>query len=86
MKKEIRVWEKLVHPNVLPLHGLCWLRGDSSSIQVPSLVSPWMLGGSLRSYLAKCDEEFPVASMDFYRYVRAPLQSTRGIIRLGARL
>ncbi|KZV96562.1 hypothetical protein EXIGLDRAFT_421109 [Exidia glandulosa HHB12029] len=45
-RREIRVWQGIDHPNVLPLLGLYW-----GSRQLPALVSPWCEHGSISAYL-----------------------------------
>ncbi|KLO11006.1 kinase-like protein, partial [Schizopora paradoxa] len=44
--REVRLWSKLEHPNILPLLGF-FLDGPSS----PNLVSRWMKNGTLTKYL-----------------------------------
>ena len=46
--KEIKIWAKLSHPNVLPMLG--YVLNWTGSIY-PSLVSPWMENGTLRDYM-----------------------------------
>ncbi|KDQ07856.1 hypothetical protein BOTBODRAFT_95678, partial [Botryobasidium botryosum FD-172 SS1] len=43
--REARVWNHLIHPNVLPFLGVCTL--DS----VPYLISPWMENGHALDYV-----------------------------------
>lgn len=45
--REVRVWFKLEHPNILPLKGFV---KEKDSI-CPSLVTEWMENGSLERYL-----------------------------------
>ncbi|CEL63292.1 Serine/threonine-protein kinase dst2 OS=Dictyostelium discoideum GN=dst2 PE=3 SV=1 [Rhizoctonia solani AG-1 IB] len=44
--RELHIWSKCSHPNVIPLFGLTVFRGRIG------MVSPWMSNGSLSSYLA----------------------------------
>ncbi len=45
--REVRLWSKLNHPNVLPLLGYC-LEGPKS---IPNLVSEWMKNGTVIDYM-----------------------------------
>lgn len=47
-RKEIRVWQGLVHPNVVPLLGTTADFGRCTG-----MVSPWMENGSMTAFLAK---------------------------------
>ncbi|KLO13879.1 kinase-like protein [Schizopora paradoxa] len=47
LAKEIRIWAKLVHENVLPLLGY-FTEGDGA---MPSLVSEWMAKGTLYDFM-----------------------------------
>ncbi|EJD40349.1 kinase-like protein, partial [Auricularia subglabra TFB-10046 SS5] len=48
LRREIRVWQQLDHPNVLPLYGVHFgMSGD-----FPSLVAPWCENGDICTYLA----------------------------------
>jgi len=49
--KEIRIWSEFDHPNILPILGYC-VEGD-----YPSMVSKWVLNGSLRDYMVKLDKK-----------------------------
>ncbi|EJC99208.1 kinase-like protein [Fomitiporia mediterranea MF3/22] len=54
LAKELYVWSKLGHPNILPLRGFA-LEGA-----YPLVISDWMENGTLREYLrdhAECDVE-----------------------------
>jgi serine/threonine protein kinase len=46
-RAELTVWKGIRHPNILPLLGI--VVGKSF---LPSLVSPWIEGGSLPNYVA----------------------------------
>jgi serine/threonine protein kinase len=48
LRRELEMWKRLVHMNILPLLGIA--RGFSPSI---SMVSPWCENGSLAAYLQK---------------------------------
>ncbi|KDQ07623.1 hypothetical protein BOTBODRAFT_87117, partial [Botryobasidium botryosum FD-172 SS1] len=45
IEREVHVWRRLQHPNILPLIGLCTL--DS----VTYMVSPWMANGNAFDYV-----------------------------------
>ncbi|KAF8835872.1 kinase-like protein [Paxillus ammoniavirescens] len=46
LRREIKVWRELRHPNIVPLLGIAY--GFGSAI---STVSPWICGGPLHAYL-----------------------------------
>ncbi len=46
LRRELRVWQKLDHENVIPLYGKCMDYGHYAS-----LVCPWFDRGSLRHHL-----------------------------------
>ncbi|KLO12884.1 kinase-like protein [Schizopora paradoxa] len=46
LAREVYIWSKLKHKNVLPLLG-CFLEGD----EFPNLVSEWMVKGTLYDYM-----------------------------------
>ncbi|KAJ6466244.1 kinase-like domain-containing protein, partial [Mycena sanguinolenta] len=46
--REVKVWWRLQHPNVIPLLGISFDHGEYMS-----MISPWMEGGSLSSHLQK---------------------------------
>ncbi|KLO07075.1 kinase-like protein [Schizopora paradoxa] len=47
LEREVRLWSRLKHPNVLPLLGF-FLEGKRA---LPNLVSEWMGGGTLTTYM-----------------------------------
>ncbi|KAG8951023.1 hypothetical protein FRC04_006884 [Tulasnella sp. 424] len=50
IERELATWQRLNHPNILPLYGTCdeemWLS------EAPVLVSPWMSNKSVDQYIA----------------------------------
>ncbi|KAF8840481.1 kinase-like protein [Paxillus ammoniavirescens] len=48
LNRELKVWAKLRHENIVPLLGVV-----SGFSVLPSMVSPWFSNGSLSSYLSK---------------------------------
>ncbi|KAI9199303.1 kinase-like domain-containing protein, partial [Polychytrium aggregatum] len=48
---EINIWQKLSHPNILPLLGACDKDDDGNPIP-PFMVSPFMPNGTLRNHVA----------------------------------
>ncbi|KAI9202402.1 kinase-like domain-containing protein, partial [Polychytrium aggregatum] len=48
---EIDIWQKLSHPNILPLLGACDKDDDGNPIP-PFMVSPFMPNGTLRNHVA----------------------------------
>lgn len=62
MHREMAVWQRIVHPRILPFYGTC----NISANQV-ALVSPYMDKGNLCAYLednADCDRLQPVSAID----------------------
>ncbi|EJD37365.1 kinase-like protein, partial [Auricularia subglabra TFB-10046 SS5] len=49
-KREITVWCKLEHPNILRLFGLSW---NHDTRNLPGMVSPWCSNGDASSFLCK---------------------------------
>jgi hypothetical protein len=45
IRKELRVWERMDHENILPLLGFMIKDG------VPALISEWLENGTVTSYL-----------------------------------
>lgn len=48
LPREVNVWRRLHHPNVLCLLGVCFLPRSS---KLPSLVCPWMANADILTYL-----------------------------------
>lgn len=63
--KEIRVWARLFHKNILPLLGYM-MEGN-----YPSLVSTWMINGSLKAYM------FKLSTQDLFSMVRICVATNR---------
>ena len=62
LAKELKIWTKLSHPNVLPLLGFA-LNWNGSAY--PSFVSPWMELGTLHRYMRDhYVETLPMVSID----------------------
>ncbi len=62
MYREIRIWQSLEHPHVLPLLGICYNANTYESIRASGerivdpmvsigIVCPWMENGTLVDYL-----------------------------------
>lgn len=49
LARELRIWNKLRHPNILPLKGFYF---DKSSLKTAWIVTPWLDNGHVRKYLA----------------------------------
>jgi hypothetical protein len=60
VKRELQTWRQLDHHRILPLFGI-----DFTSFPgLPSLVSPWMIRGTLLHYLSIADRaKVPLGSM-----------------------
>ncbi|KAG8967635.1 hypothetical protein FRC03_009664, partial [Tulasnella sp. 419] len=50
MQREMDVWRRLDHPNIVPMKGYIL---DSESDENPSLVSPWYSNGNMLEYLSR---------------------------------
>ncbi|KAG1853472.1 kinase-like domain-containing protein [Suillus subalutaceus] len=70
LDREIRIWAKLKHQYVLPLHGTV----DQQFGPCRALVSPWMPNGTLNSYLNRVHET--LSMMDRLRLLK---QITEGL-------
>jgi hypothetical protein len=42
MKRELELWSKVNHNNILPLVGIARIDGDAN---MPAFISPWMEAG-----------------------------------------
>jgi serine/threonine protein kinase len=49
-EREVAVWGKLKHRNLLPLFGIAAFNGDAN---FPAFVSPWMEQGNVRDFLKR---------------------------------
>jgi hypothetical protein len=47
LSKELQVWKRINHPNILPLYGLTYKMGTT----LPAMVCPWQEQGNLSQYL-----------------------------------
>ncbi|KAI9202495.1 kinase-like domain-containing protein [Polychytrium aggregatum] len=54
-RREISVWHRLNHPNILPLLGAC------DTVEKPFMVSPFMKNGTLRNHVSNPDAARPLA-------------------------
>ena len=48
MRRELGIWRRLEHPNIVPFLGIAFGFGSKDSM---SLVSSWMSNGTLESFL-----------------------------------
>ncbi|KAJ7444697.1 kinase-like protein, partial [Mycena latifolia] len=55
LRREVKVWWRLQHPNVIPLLGISFDYGEYMS-----MISPWMEGGTLSSHLQKPASTFGI--------------------------
>ena len=83
LAKEVRIWAKLNHLNVLPLLGF-FTEGDNV---MPALVSEWMEKGSLRSCLDSLSDsaKFAVVSISNGLHCDEPLPLNPLFLELGDR-
>jgi serine/threonine protein kinase len=58
LKRELELWRKVHHDNILPLLGIAYLDGDST---MPAFISPWMQDGSVMDFLKK-SPSYPVSN------------------------
>ena len=58
IRRELGIWRRLEHPNIVPFLGIAYGFGRQGQA---SLVSLWMANGSLQSFLGKHDEELTIA-------------------------
>jgi len=56
LQRELRVWQRLEHENVLPLCGT-----TSDFGPYTSMVCPWMDNGSVSRYLERCGDILSVS-------------------------
>lgn len=52
MKRELDIWRRLDHPNVVPFLGIA--RGQDFGSDYPCMVAAWMLHGTLTEYVNLC--------------------------------
>lgn len=58
MRRELGIWKRLSHPNIVPFLGIAYGFGRLGNA---SLVSSWMPNGTLHDFLSKYDDELTVA-------------------------
>ena len=51
LRRELRVWGKLDHPNILPLYGT-----TSDFGHYNSMVCPWLENGSVSKHMERCGD------------------------------
>lgn len=66
LSREVHVWKRLKHPNIVPLYGTTSDFGLSFST---GMVSPWMHNGDLITFLRKTG--FKLSVSDRFQIVRA---------------
>ena len=66
--KEIRIWSRLAHKNILPLLGFI-IEGE-----YPSLISEWMENGAALKYVKRNTE------CDVLELVSVPVQATEKVL------
>jgi serine/threonine protein kinase len=72
MQRELRVWQKLDHKNVIKLYGTAQGFGSYAS-----MISPWMENGNLHSYLERQGDALNRYSR--YKIVRTALFEAKHI-------
>ncbi|KAF8550643.1 kinase-like protein [Imleria badia] len=58
LRREVKVWMKLNHPNVLSLFGT-----TSGFGPFPAMVCPWLENGTLTSYLERCGADLKIVQL-----------------------
>ena len=53
IRREIGIWRRLSHPNIVPLLGITYGFGKEGNV---SLVSLWMTNGTLHTFLENYDD------------------------------
>ena len=74
LKREIFVWSRLDHKNVLPLLGVITNHSLNHS-PLPSMVSPWMMNGSLNKFLKLCGSSLNVEARLVIVRVCCPIET-----------
>ena len=60
MKRELGIWRRLDHPNIVPLLGKA--RGEVFGSEHPCMVSMWMPHGTLAQYVNPGESLLPLRS------------------------
>ena len=60
MRRELGIWRRLHHPNIVPLLGTA--RGEDFGSDHPCMVSMWMPHGTLAEYVRQRDNELSLPS------------------------
>ena len=60
MKRELEIWRRLDHPNIVPLLGTA--SGEDFGCDYPCMVSVWMPHGTLVEYVKHCGNELLLPS------------------------
>jgi serine/threonine protein kinase len=55
LRREIYIWSRLSHDNILPILGL-YIDSSKESHELPALVSPWCEKGNLTEYLRAAEQ------------------------------
>ena len=66
-KREVDVWSKLKHINVLPLMGYAFVERDG--LQYPLLVSEWMGGGSAWQFVNTAPDKKISRVLELVRFI-----------------
>ena len=51
MRRELGIWRRLDHPNIVPFLGMA--RGEDFGSDYPCMISMWMPHGTLAEYVAQ---------------------------------
>ncbi|PBK83302.1 kinase-like protein, partial [Armillaria gallica] len=83
--REIRIWQSLEHPHVLPLLGICHndtyesIRASSEHTVDPmisiGIVCPWMENGTLIDFLKRCQRRLENTEELLYQLIRLAVHS-----------
>ena len=66
--REVLIWRRLIHPNIVPFRG--------ATLSPPQIISEWMSGGDLTTYINLNSDANRVALVSPPRLSRSPRNAT----------